>query len=810
MLWQIWIEMRTRMLFLASVCFFSFTFGSSSEYKQSLNVLGLFPYRNSGGWPRGDVLIPAAQIAVDDVNKDPSILPDYNLTMIVKNGGCDEQTVVATSLGKTLLSENFVGIVGAPCSRSSITTSNIAGNAGINQISYGAELAELSDTTRYPYFFRTTVSLAHVADGFAALLDSLHRHSVIIVAQTGTWHSVASFSSVKFVVFEHPITVERLVLLDINETDDMIDGKLEIIRKSRKHIIVTFLLPESANALMCRVYRMKMTYPKFLWIHHLTTGEWTWWLQYSPKLSCNVDEMLKAHRGSMMHGLQLFTKNDTRLDIFASEYRRRLGAHLIALNTSDLTTTYSCLQNYTGENGGNSIDNATDESLECLNFLLLQTYALTAYDSVWVIARALHNVAVELKQKYNQTLADFQRGTNHFSKLIHDSLSDTDFHGLSGYIKYQRGGNHSLDKNTRAVRSLFYQITDQDDDVLLLVAMYDGFKSPGNEFNFNESLTAINQSIPVDDALDYPLLFYPQLGAVTLALNIIFLLTMTPLLILNNLYSQHQPFKGSDSMLTNFQIGAVYLLTVGSLITSVFSCVDIDNATAFGVAVNSSTWMTDVGLIFFLAIAAAKSYRLYSIFVNYLQSRKFLNHGYYLMVFAFLVMAGIVLYEFVIIIIYPFLRSPERRCEISDGEITHCYYYSVDPRYTNFIVIVVAAVMNVFLFMLGVKGWAIKDPRFYDIHNNAMLSFGLLLYCIVAVVAIPVLPYISWPFLHGLSVSIFCGVSLQVFFVFPFLWKLYAFHRVSAKVKCHCIQNQLDEALLSGSTRRISIFDAPY
>ena len=747
-------------------CSFLSIVPAASSTSPALRILGLLPhYQRSPSWTTGYRIIPAVQIAVDDVNKDPSILPDYNLTMIMENGGCDQKTIVATSVGTALLSENIVGIVGAPCTASTIVMSNIVNNAGINQVSYGSELADVSDTTLYPYFFRTTISLAHAADGFSKLLEYFNRRSIIVVSQIGTWEQVGSFFSSKYTFYKnYNNTVAHTSLLSSDDTDASIDSKLETIRTFSRHVIVTFLTPGIASALMCRAYKMRMTSPNYLWIHHLTTGEWEWWLNRQYFMGCTGKEMQRAHQGSMIHRLRLNTTNETRYETFINEYTTRLSAYLTDLNVPF-----------------NSI-NCSDRSLPCVTNIVHGQYSRTAYDAVWVLAKALHRAEEKLKEKYNQTLGDFQRGINHFSELIHDSLRDTKFPGLSGDIKYRRGGNVTLDKNTRAIKSAFFQIGDTE---TVRVAGYDATLPEENQLDTTESLTYINQSIPKDINLNYPKLFHPEVGYVCIAINIIFLIMITILIVLNNIFFYHQPFKGSDGTLTNFQIGAVLMLTTGSLITSVFASADIDNAVAFGVAVNVSTWMTEVGLILFLALAASKSYRFYSIFVNYLRSRHALNVRY-IITFALIVMGVAIMYELIITIITPFLRSPNRYCEILDGAIAHCYYYSTEPRYASYIIIVPAVVACGFLFMLGVQGWTIKDPRFYDIHNNAMLSVGLTFYCLLVAVTIPTLPRLSWPFIHGLSTTILCGTFLQIFFICPFLWGFYTLHRKNAAKKCHC------------------------
>ena len=51
--------------------------------KTDIWLLGLFPF--NGSWPGGLGQEPAVQMGIDDVNKDPDILPDYKIHLTVDN-----------------------------------------------------------------------------------------------------------------------------------------------------------------------------------------------------------------------------------------------------------------------------------------------------------------------------------------------------------------------------------------------------------------------------------------------------------------------------------------------------------------------------------------------------------------------------------------------------------------------------------------------------------------------------------------------------------------------------------------------------
>ena len=64
---------------------FSFVFGEISQNStlKDIYILGLFPME--GAWTGGLGIQPAAEIAIDYVNRDTNVLPGYRLNMLWNN-----------------------------------------------------------------------------------------------------------------------------------------------------------------------------------------------------------------------------------------------------------------------------------------------------------------------------------------------------------------------------------------------------------------------------------------------------------------------------------------------------------------------------------------------------------------------------------------------------------------------------------------------------------------------------------------------------------------------------------------------------
>ena len=117
---------------------------STSQLKphnsSTIYLLTLLPYpqdRDTNSlqpaWNRGADILPAAELAVQHVNQDPSMLQGYRVDLVNADGGCDIATRTLTSFFKHVFKsgsthsrgKQIAGIIGPSCSESTITVSSI-------------------------------------------------------------------------------------------------------------------------------------------------------------------------------------------------------------------------------------------------------------------------------------------------------------------------------------------------------------------------------------------------------------------------------------------------------------------------------------------------------------------------------------------------------------------------------------------------------------------------------------------------------------------------------------------------------------
>ncbi len=78
-----------------------FRLGSASPNSTKIYLLGLFPM--SGSWAGGQAVMPAAELAVQDINANPEILPGYELAIISKDTQVKCLLVCSTRLYKSFM-----------------------------------------------------------------------------------------------------------------------------------------------------------------------------------------------------------------------------------------------------------------------------------------------------------------------------------------------------------------------------------------------------------------------------------------------------------------------------------------------------------------------------------------------------------------------------------------------------------------------------------------------------------------------------------------------------------------------------------
>ncbi|CAG5120744.1 unnamed protein product [Candidula unifasciata] len=122
--------------------------------KPKIYLGGLFPLTGKSWSQPG--LVEGARLALDLVNQDVTTLPNHTLELLVYDTQCEYD--VAMNHFISLIQRRappISGILGTGCSDPAERIAALSKHFNMMMISYGAEAQDLSDTEKYPYFFRT-------------------------------------------------------------------------------------------------------------------------------------------------------------------------------------------------------------------------------------------------------------------------------------------------------------------------------------------------------------------------------------------------------------------------------------------------------------------------------------------------------------------------------------------------------------------------------------------------------------------------------------------------------------------------------
>ena len=332
-------------------------------------------------WDRGLEILPAAQLAVDKINGDPSILPGYNLELIqVDTGKCTHnfhsEGLINFVRQITQEENHIVGVVGLFCTSVAQLLSPLAGHQGISllQIS-GSASPVLRNQERHPYLWHMVPSSAAYIDAVLEMMDAFEwRNIAVIGAPGGLYYHTAKEFTLKVSGND-----SRLVTLLIS--DGQVSSALRDLRQSRKRIVFASVEAKVAAQMICLAYQEGVVWPNYTWIfpdHHI--------------------EDLLFHADDMCYS-----------DVLRRALERVYLLHF-HFNSSDLHTQY----------------NTT---------LTPNLYANVMRDSIQAFALSL-NATMDRLQAMNLSLEDYCLGNSNITDMIERELMTLSFTGSLGHVRF--------------------------------------------------------------------------------------------------------------------------------------------------------------------------------------------------------------------------------------------------------------------------------------------------------------------------------------------------------------------------------------
>lgn len=375
-------------LLVYSLCVLIVSGDQSSHIRPSSVNVGALLSLNS---TIGRVAKPAMDAAVEAVNSNQYILSGTRLNMMMMDTKCD--TVVGMNEGLNLMQNEVVAVLGPQSSEIARLVSQAAEEVQVPVISFAATDPYLN-SSQFPYFIQATHTDYSQMIAVADLVEYFEWRTVTIIYTDNEYGR----SGMK--------ALEDVLLLQSGKDSDIIFYRAPLIPNASTSEIDVFLF--NLNSMESRVF-----------IVHL----------YSVDIGFEFFSAAKR-LGMMENGYAWITTDWLSTALDSSETVEFSTMEIIQgvlslrrhIPDSMAKRNFDSTWNKTGSSGLNS-------------------YAYSAYDSVWVVAEAIHrflNEQEEQKQlKFSthgrfKNLKIFQGG----SSLLQTVIARTNFTGLTGEIRF--------------------------------------------------------------------------------------------------------------------------------------------------------------------------------------------------------------------------------------------------------------------------------------------------------------------------------------------------------------------------------------
>ncbi|XP_054273183.1 gamma-aminobutyric acid type B receptor subunit 1 isoform X2 [Macrosteles quadrilineatus] len=373
-----------------------------------LHIGGIFPIAGQGGWQGGQACEPAANLALEDVNKAKDLLPGYKLKLHWNDSECDPG-LGASVMYNLLYNKPQKLMLLAGCSTTCTTVAEAAKMWNLVVLCYGASSPALSDRNRFPTLFRTHPSA------------TVHNPTRIKLMEKFGWSRVAILQQAEEVFIS---TVEDLEArckesgIEIVTRQSFLSDPTDAVRNLRRQdarIIVGLFYVVAARRVLCEMFKQQLYGKSYVWFF-IGWYEDNWFEVQMEKehIECSKEDMRRAAEGHITTEALMWNQNNQRTisGMTSEDFRVRLNDVL--------------------RKGGYDIDN--------LRYPEGYQEAPLAYDAVWSVALAF-NKTMQRLSRVGKTLKNFTYTDKETADDIYSAINSTQFLGVSGYVAFSSQGD---------------------------------------------------------------------------------------------------------------------------------------------------------------------------------------------------------------------------------------------------------------------------------------------------------------------------------------------------------------------------------
>ena len=527
-------------------------------------------------WDHGDEMFPGAQLAVEDINNSPDLLPGYELELVGVSVDPCVPLEVHSNLNAFLpfsngnLENNFVGMLGLFCGRLLSILSPLAGrdHFGLFQLSGTSSTDVRGKREKYTHLNFAVPSETAYYETFFSLATKLGWRRLLIIDDEFVdlkGIGKGAFSADKF----------DISFLEMTDSTSVVTLNSEV-RRSEKNIVFVSLPPRQMTAVLCGAYDDGLLWPHYVWV--LEDKELDDLFNHACG-KCTVKKIRAALENTILLNAQFKPSGLSNTIVSGSTYEAFLHRYVKILNESNGKLKYN-------------------------------RYASTMHDSVWAFALALNQSLDEI-WAYNTTVVDFvsEFERKNLTTMIETNLKSLSFEGASGRVHF----NKDYDVEGLVYVTFVADLTPRPEHnvIMPLVGCYDQL-FPGN-ITINRTLLPSN--LPQDKLPSiYNLIPLPV--AVVLSVVVILCLTFaTFLFVLFIKYRRYSEIKATSPYLSLLMFAGTYTILVSTLVQAVLVSFALPSSnTSSSVLCGSIIAGNVVGINLIFSTLLLRMLRIYRIF----------------------------------------------------------------------------------------------------------------------------------------------------------------------------------------------------
>lgn len=551
----------------------------------SLVVMAPFPDELTAGWSRGPALIPAARIAVREINNRTDILPDFNLKLIIADSGCSTTSKVTISLLRDIYENKdhqVVGIVGPGCSGAALRLSNFISRYQVSliHVTPSATSPELEDPKRNTTYATTSSALSFV-ESFMELMEYNNWENVATLVDENRVYFTQTHSGFMAAVPKRQIIYSGSLLAGRNGAESVIP--LDALQSSRARVVMVFAGAGVATQLLCYAFHRKMLYPNYQWIFHdRTAGQLvnniTTFRVDGRTLECSDKQMATATHGVVLNQFHLTSEDRDSVspllrksyNDYYKEYKDELEQFRVEMNLT--------------ENPPNR-------------------WANPYHDAVWAMALALHNAS-----ENGVDLRTYTYNMNNETMEIARHLSRVNFDGVTGPVQFR--------SKTRSAKTVI-DIKQILNGKVKLIGAFD--RTSREKLNFTSE-----ESIFINDRYEEKhRKVHIAVGVITILVTAFLFVSTALQQLANTVWYRYHSVKATSPNITHLIFSGCYLFSIALLILAVqetFISPSTDEI-LYAILCNLFTWCFLVGYSLIFGTICTKIWRVYRLFKHFRNER---------------------------------------------------------------------------------------------------------------------------------------------------------------------------------------------